>query len=114
MTRFMSIVFMIFGVLFILASLGLFSLGIGSVLIVLILGGAVFCLGLSMKRLSEIENKLGKFSLIPNEQKEPLIRCEKCGRLYQVDVSECPYCKLNELNNKLNDLNNYIKYSKKD
>lgn len=114
MTKAMSIVFMIFGVLFMLASLGLFSLGIGSVLIVLILGGAVFCLGLSMKRLSEIENNLGRFSLIPNKQKEPLIRCEKCNRLYHLDVTECPYCKLDDLNNKLNDLNNYIKYSKKD
>ena len=96
MTKVMSIVFMIFGVLFMLASLGLFSLG------------------LSMKRLSEIENNLGRFSLIPNKQKEPLIRCEKCNRLYHLDVTECPYCKLDDLNNKLNDLNNYIKYSKKD
>ena len=114
MTKVMSIVFMSFGVLFMLASFGVISMGIGAFLIVLILGGAVFCLGMSMKKLEEVENKLGKFSLTPNDQKEPLIRCEKCNRLYQLDVTECPYCKLQDLNNKLNDLNNYIKYSKKD
>ena len=114
MTKVMSSVFMSFGVLIMLASFGVISLGLVAFLIVLVLGGAVFCLGLSIKKLLEIENNLGKFSLIPNTQKEPLIRCEKCNRLYHLDVTECPYCKLTELNNKVNDLNNYIKYSKKD
>lgn len=61
----------------------------------------------SINRITALEDKLGKYSLIPNDEKEPQIRCEKCNRFYYVDVPECPYCKVN-------DWENYIKYSKKD
>lgn len=92
MTRIISIIFMFLGAILMLASLGVLSLGFGAVLVVLILGGAFICLGLSMKKLDKIEDKLGKFILLPKNEQKPLVTCEKCGRIYEAEYGRCPYC----------------------
>jgi hypothetical protein len=92
MTKIISNVFVFLGAVVMLAALGLFSLGLGAVLVVLILGGAFICLGLSMKKLDKIEDKLGKFILLPKNEQKPLVTCEKCGRIYEAEYGRCPYC----------------------
>ena len=92
MTRIISIIFMFLGAILMLASLGVLSLGFGAVLTILLLGGALICLGLSMKKLDKIEDKLGKFILLPKNEQKPLVTCEKCGRIYEAEYGRCPYC----------------------
>ena len=92
MTKLASYIFCFLGVVIMLASLGLFSLSLGAVLVVFVLGGAVLCLGLSIIKLAKIEDKLGKFILLPKNEQKPLVTCEKCGRIYEAEYGRCPYC----------------------
>ena len=67
------------------------------VLVILLVGLMLRYLGKSMDRMDGIENRLGRYILLPNDQKEPQIRCERCGKLHHLDVVECPYCKLRDM-----------------
>ena len=68
---------------------GLFILGVGL---------AQICLGFSMQKLSEIEDKIARY-IFDDKIEDELIqaRCEKCGRRYDADVDECPYCEAERL-----------------
>ena len=92
MTKLMSNVFLALGAFIMLASLGVLYLGFFAFLAVFIIGGAFVCLGLSMKRLDKIEDKLGKFILLPKNEQKVLVTCEKCGRIYEAEYGRCPYC----------------------
>ncbi|MBR2381172.1 MAG: hypothetical protein IKA84_01595 [Clostridia bacterium] len=92
MAKYIYKIFVIFGIVFILMSLVAFAIQFVMGLIVLVLGGTVLFLGLSMQRLAKIEDKLGKFVLLPKDAQKPLVKCEVCGRLYEIDYGHCPYC----------------------
>ena len=92
MNKLMSNVFLVLGAIIMLASFGMLYLGLVAFLVILIMGGAVVCLGLSMKKLDKIEDKLGKFTLLPKDEQKVLVTCEKCGRIYEAEYGRCPYC----------------------
>ena len=45
-----------------------------------------------MNRLERIEDKLGKYILAPKDIQKPLVKCEKCDRIYEMEYGQCPYC----------------------
>ena len=92
MAKYIHGVFVAFGIVFMLLSLLAFIMNFLIGLMVLVFGGAVLFLGLSMKRLAKIEDKLGKFVLLPKDEQKPLAKCDVCGRLYEIDYGHCPYC----------------------
>lgn len=87
-----SKIFFVLGIIVMLSSLALFSWSFTYGFVVLVLGAAVFFLGLSMERVAKIEDKLGKFVLLPKDAQKPLVKCAKCGRMYELDYGNCPYC----------------------
>lgn len=51
------------------------------------------CLGYSMQNLSAIEDKIARYIFDDKIEDEVIqVKCDKCGRRYDADVSECPYC----------------------
>ena len=50
-----------------------------------------------MNKLEKMEDRLGKYTLMSDNLMVPLIVCKKCGRKYEADVKECPYCELKKL-----------------
>lgn len=63
----------------------------------LVVGVAQVFLALSLIKLNKVENTLSKFVLNLNKFEVPNKRCNKCGRDYDIDVSECPYCELERI-----------------
>lgn len=104
MSKFISRVFRVLGVILIIwtALMVLFGgLEFYYMMIFIAMDGLVGLLllymGKSMKRLAKIEDKLGKYILFPKDLRVPQIKCDKCGRSYDNDVSTCPYCDLDEI-----------------
>lgn len=95
-----SKVFIVLGIVFIVIAFAflmegnLFMIVMG----VSALGIAQISLGISMKKLEKIEDRLAKYIFLPGEDKYPEVICEKCGREYDIKASECPYCKLERMN----------------
>lgn len=92
MSKVISKVFVVFGAIVMLSSLAVFCLNFTYGFVVLVLGAAVLFLGLSMNRLERIEDKLGKYILAPKDIQKPLVKCEKCDRIYEMEYGQCPYC----------------------
>ena len=95
-----SIIFVIVGILFILidifflANISLPSIVLG----VFVIGISQIYLGLAMNRLANLEEKLSRFIYDFDSDDLPMMRCDKCGRKYDMDVDECPYCEVKRLN----------------
>ncbi len=85
-----SIIFLVLGVIISLV-------GIASNFLWLILGVTQIFLALSLIKLNNVENTLSKFVLTFSKFEMPNKRCDKCGRDYDIDVSECPYCELERI-----------------
>ena len=62
-----------------------------------LMGFMLYFLGQSIQRLAKIEDTMGKYILIPSAAKKPLGKCEKCGRYYELEYGECPYCAIDVL-----------------
>ena len=104
MTKFVSILFRVIGIILLACTILVIlsgGLGFDYLVLLLLLDGLVGLLllymGKSMKRLAKIEDKLGKYILFPEDLRVPQIKCDKCGRSYDNDVSTCPYCDLDEI-----------------
>ena len=92
MIKFVSYIFTCLGAIFMIGSFKLFSLVFEVGLLVLVLGGAIICLGLSMNKIAKIEDKIGKFTFLPENEQKVLVTCEKCERIYEAEYGRCPYC----------------------
>ena len=104
MTKFVSILFRVVGVILLVWTiLGILPGGFSfdSVLLFLLIDGLVALLllymGKSMKKLAKIEDKLGKYVLSADHLSKPLCKCEKCNKIYDPEVEQCPYCELERL-----------------
>ena len=94
-----SVVFIVIGIIFIIAAIVILDSG-GIYMIVfgvIALGLSQICLGISMRKLSKLEDRLAKYIFLPGEDQYPEIICERCGREYDKDFSECPYCELERI-----------------
>jgi hypothetical protein len=99
MVNIASIVFITLGIVFIIVALACLSAGnlfMVSMIIVAI-GLAQISLGISMRKLARIEDRLSKYIFLPDEDKYPEVVCERCGREYDVNATECPYCKIEKM-----------------
>ena len=104
MTKFASIMFRIVGVMLLIWTiLGILSGGLDfdwSVFFLLmdgLVGLLLLYMGKSMKKLAKIEDKLDKYVLSADHLSKPLCKCEKCNKIYDSDVEQCPYCELERL-----------------
>ena len=96
-----SIIFVIDGILFILVDIFfLVNISLPSIVLgVFVIGISQICLGLAMNRLANLEEKLSRFIYDFDSDDLPMMRCDKCGRKYDMDVDECPYCENKRLKN---------------
>ena len=104
MSKFISILFRVIGIILLgWTILGILSGGLGFdyLVLFLLMDGLVALLllymGKSMKRLAKIEDKLGKYVLSADHLSKPLCKCEKCNKIYDSEVEQCPYCELKRL-----------------
>ncbi len=88
------VIFIIFGAFLIVFGAVGISIDVLFGVIFAVFGLAMIFLGISIKKLSKIEDKIAKYQFLFNEENAPLVKCEKCGRRYEVDVDECPYCEV--------------------
>lgn len=68
-------------------------------LTIIILGFAELFMAIYAKRLADLEEKLSRFIYDYDSDDLPMMRCDRCGRKYDMDVKECPYCENKRLNN---------------
>lgn len=62
-------------------------------------GLLLFFLGRATQRLEEMEDRMGKFILLPKEHQTAYKKCDTCGRTYEASDRECPYCTIKRLKN---------------
>ena len=65
--------------------------------VIITLGLAELFTALYAKRLSDLEEKLSRFIYDFDSDDLPMTKCDKCGRKYDMDVEECPYCEVKRL-----------------
>ena len=94
-----SKVFIILGIVFLIAASGcLFSGNLFMVaMLIASIGLGQISLGISMRKLAKIEDRIAKYIFLPGEDRYPEIICEKCGREYDINAPECPYCKIERM-----------------
>ena len=87
------------GVVFILIAIIMLISGMLFMYVVLAvsMGIAQISLGFSMRKLSALEDRISKYIFLPSEDRYPEVICENCGREYDKDFGECPYCELKRL-----------------
>ena len=66
-------------------------------LTVMTLGFAEIFMAIYVIRLAKLEEKLSRFIYDFDSDDLPMQRCGKCGRKYNIDVRECPYCELERI-----------------
>lgn len=95
MLSIVSIVLILIGIIFITFApvMGVNSLP-GVTWGLYILGAAQICMGVSIQRLNRLEERLSRFIYDFDSDDLPMIRCDRCGRKYDMDVKKCPYCEL--------------------
>lgn len=54
------------------------------------------------KRLANLEEKLSRFIYDFDSDDLPMIRCNNCGKKYDMGVEECPYCENKRLKSYIN------------
>ena len=98
MTKILPIVFMVMGVAFVFVGImNPFELNAGLCLVVITLGLAELFMAIYAKRLAKLEEKLSRFIYDYDSDDLPMQKCDKCGRKYDMDVKECPYCELEKI-----------------
>ena len=104
MTKFVSILFRVIGIILLGCTILVIlsgGLSFDYLVLLLLLDGLVglilLYMGKSMKKLAKIEDKLGKYVLSADHLSKPLCKCEKCNKIYDSDVEQCPYCELERL-----------------
>lgn len=66
-------------------------------LFIIIIGFALICLSIAISKVSKVEDKIAKYRFLFGDSSEnqiPLMKCDKCGRRFEADVDECPYCEV--------------------
>lgn len=66
-------------------------------LVIITLGLAEIFMAIYEKKLTKLEEKLSRFIYDFDSDDLPMEICNKCGRKYDMDVKECPYCELERL-----------------
>ena len=100
MSKFFRIVAVIIIILSVLAFLGsLSSIDEGELIMLIaasfsgVVSGLLFyTVGDLLDRVNYLENKLGTHLPVESEEKLPQVKCSKCGKEYDMDYPQCPYC----------------------
>ena len=100
MSKFFRIVAIVIIVISILVFLGsLSSIDEGELILLLfasfsgiVSGLLLHTVGDLLDRVNYLENKLGTHLTIQSEDELPQVKCSKCGKEYDMDYPQCPYC----------------------
>ena len=99
MLKIASIVLIALGIFFLYLGItdpfNLFDSGIS--LETALIGISQIVLAISMQRLSKLEDTLARYIYNTDKDDMPNKLCDKCGRKYDMDVEECPYCEVKKL-----------------
>ena len=61
----------------------------------IVAGLALHTVGDLLDRVNYLEDQLGLCLPLKNEEKLPQVKCQKCGKEYDMDYPKCPYCGAN-------------------